>query len=64
MKKLQARENYTLVKKDKSQIYGKLMYSPDTFEDYIEVPDSELEEIQKQIDLKMQEEMKKFEMEV
>lgn len=50
MKKIQSKKNYTLVLSDKSLVLGKLIYAPDTFEDYIEVKDTELEEIQKAID--------------
>lgn len=50
MKKLQSKKNYTFVMKDKSQVLGKLIYAPDTFEDYLEVEDSVAEEIQNAID--------------
>lgn len=57
MKKLQAKDNCTFVSKDKSQIYGKVIYAPDSFRDYMEVDDSEVEEIRKAIESRIQEEM-------
>ena len=59
MKTLQAKEGYVFIKKDKSEVYGSLMYTPDNFDNYTEVLESEAEEIKKAIELKIQEDMKK-----
>ncbi len=59
MKILQAKQGYIYVAKDKSQVYGKLVYTPDNFDNYMEVTDIEAEDIKKAIELKIQEEMKK-----
>lgn len=56
MKKLQAKENYVFVKKDKSEIYGNLIYTPDSFDEtsLIEVIESEAEAIKKAIEEEME----------
>ena len=59
MKTLQAKEGYVFIKKDKTEVYGNLIYTPDNFDNYMEVLESEAEEIKKAIDLKIQEDMKK-----
>ena len=61
MKTLQAKEGYVFIKKDKTEVYGSLMYTPDNFDEtlLIQVTESEAEEIIKAIEAKIQEEMKK-----
>ena len=60
MKTLQAKQGYVFIKKDKSEVYGSIIYTPDNFDDYMEVLEIEVEEIKKAIDLKIQEVMKKY----
>ena len=60
MKTLQAKQGYVFIKKDKTEVYGNLIYTPDNFDDYMEVLEIEAEEIKKAIDLKIQEDMKKY----
>ena len=60
MKILKAKQGYVFIKKDKTEVYGSLMYTPDNFDNYMEVLESEAEEIKKAIDLKIQEDMKKY----
>ena len=60
MKTLQAKEGYVFIKKDKSEVYSSIIYTPDNFDDYMEVLEIEAEEIKKAIDLKIQEDMKKY----
>lgn len=45
MKKLQSKDNYIFVKKDKTDVYGSIMYVPDTFDEtsIIEVSKEEAE---------------------
>ena len=33
MKTLQAKEGYVFIKKDKSEVYGNLIYTPDNFDE-------------------------------
>ena len=61
MKTLQAKEGYVFIKKDKSEVYGSIIYTPDNFDDYIEVTESKAEEVRKAIEAKIMEEMKKYE---
>ena len=60
MKTLQAKEGYVFIKKNKTEVYGNLIYTPDNFDNYTEVLESEAEEIKKAIELKIQEDMKKY----
>ena len=59
MKTLQAKQGYVFIKKDKTEVYGSLIYTPDNFDNYTEVLEIEAEEIKKAIELKIQEDMKK-----
>ena len=59
---IKAKEGYTLVNKDKTFVYGKVLtVNIEDFDDYIEVADSEIEEVRKAIEAKILEDMKKHE---
>ena len=63
MKILQAKEGYVFIKKDKTEVYGSLMYTPDNFDEALitQVTESKAEEVRKAIEAKMLEDMKKYE---
>ena len=63
MKTLQAKEGYVFIKKDKSEVYGNLIYTPDNFDETLitQVTESKAEEVRKAIEAKILEEMKKHE---
>ena len=63
MKTLQAKEGYVFIKKDKNEVYGNLIYTPDNFDETLitQVTESKAEEVRKAIEAKMLEEMKKYE---
>ena len=63
MKTLQAKEGYVFIKKDKSEVYGSLIYTPDNFDETLitQVTESKAEEVRKAIEAKALEEMKKHE---
>ena len=63
MKTLQAKEGYIFVAKDKSQVYGNLIYTPDNFDETLimQVTEAKGEEIRKSIEEEM---MKKYQEEV
>ena len=63
MKTLQAKEGYVFIKKDKTEVYGSLIYTPDNFDETLitQVSESNAEEIKKAIEAKIQEKMKKYE---
>ena len=63
MKTLQAKEGYVFIKKDKSEVYGSVIYTPDNFDETLltQVTESKAEEIRKAIEAKIMEEMKKYE---
>lgn len=60
MKKLKSKDNYVFVKKDKTEVYGNLMCTPDNFDesDLVEVTEAEAEEIRKKLE---EEIMKQYE---
>ena len=59
MKTLQAKQGYVFIKKDKSEVYGNLIYTPDNFDETLltQVTESKAEEIRKSIEEEM---MKKY----
>ena len=59
MKTLQAKQGYIFVAKDKSQVYGNLIYTPDNFDEssLMEVSEAKGEEIKRSIESEM---MKKY----
>ena len=59
MKTLQAKEGYVFIKKDKTEVYGNLIYTPDNFDEALltQVTESKAEEIRKSIEEEM---MKKY----
>ena len=59
MKTLQAKQGYVFIKKDKTEVYGSLMYTPDKFDETLltQVKEDEAEEIRKTIEEEM---MKKY----
>ena len=59
MKTLQAKEGYVFIKKDKSEVYGNLIYTPDNFDETLitQVKEDKAEEIRKSIE---EEIMKKY----
>ena len=63
MKTLQAKEGYVFIKKDKSEVYGNLIYTPDNFDETLltQVTESKAEEVRKAIEAKIMEEMNKYE---
>ena len=63
MKTLQAKEGYVFIKKDKTEVYGSIMYTPDNFDEALitQVKEDKAEEVRKAIEAKMLEEMKKYE---
>ena len=63
MKTLQAKQGYVFIKKDKSEVYGSIIYTPDNFDETLitQVTESKAEEVRKAIEAKMLEEMKKYE---
>ena len=63
MKTLQAKERYVFIKKDKTEVYGSLIYTPDNFDEALitQVKEDKAEEVRKAIEAKMLEEMKKYE---
>ena len=63
MKVLQAKQGYVFIKKDKSEVYGSIMYTPDNFDETLitQVTESKAEEVRKAIEAKMLEDMKKYE---
>ena len=63
MKTLQAKQGYVFIKKDKTEVYGSIMYTPDNFDEALitQVTESKAEEVRKAIEAKMLEEMKKYE---
>ena len=63
MKTLQAKQGYVFIKKDKTEVYGNLIYTPDNFDETLitQVTESKAEEVRKIIEAKMLEEMKKYE---
>ena len=62
MKTLQAKEGYVFIKKDKSEVYGSLMYAPDDFDETLltQVKEDDAEVIRKSIEEEM---MKKYQVE-
>ena len=52
MKTLQAKEGYVFIKKDKSEVYGNLIYTPDNFDETLltQVKEDKAEEIRKSIE--------------
>ncbi len=48
--KIEAEDGYTLVDKDKTAVYSKFAYSPSETTTFIELPDSEAEELRKVIE--------------
>ena len=63
MKTLQAKEGYVFIKKDKSEVYGNLIYTPDNFDETLltQVTEDKAEEVRKAIETKALEDMKKHE---
>ena len=63
MKTLQAKEGYVFIKKDKTEVYGSIIYTPDNFDETLitQVTESKAEEVRKAIEAKMLEDMKKYE---
>ena len=63
MKTLQAKEGYVFIKKDKSEVYGSVIYTPDNFDETLltQVKEDKAEEVRKAIEAKALEEMKKYE---
>ena len=63
MKTLQAKEGYVFIKKDKSEVYGSLIYTPDNFDETLltQVTEDKAEEVRKAIETKALEDMKKHE---
>ena len=63
MKTLQAKQGYVFIKKDKTEVYGSIIYTPDNFDETLitQVTESKAEEVRKVIEAKMLEEMKKYE---
>ena len=59
MKTLQAKQGYVFIKKDKTEVYGSLMYTPDNFDETLltQVKEDEAEEVRKAIEEEM---MKKY----
>ena len=59
MKTLQAKEGYVFIKKDKSEVYGNLIYTPDNFDETLltQVKEDKAEDIRKSIEAEM---MKKY----
>ena len=59
MKTLHAKEDYVFIKKDKSEVYGNLIYTPDNFDETLltQVKEDKAEEIRKCIEAEM---MKKY----
>ena len=55
MKTLQAKEGYVFIKKDKSEVYGNLIYTPDNFDEALltQVKEDKAEEIRKTIEEEM-----------
>ena len=55
MKTLQAKEGYVFIKKDKSEVYGSLIYTPDNFDETLltQVKEDKAEEIRKSIEEEM-----------
>lgn len=55
MKTLQAKEGYVFIKKDKSEVYGNLIYTPDNFDEALltQVKEDKGEEIRKSIEEEM-----------
>ena len=55
MKTLQAKEGYVFIKKDKSEVYGNLIYTPDNFDETLitQVKEDKAEEIRKSIEEEM-----------
>ena len=59
---IKAKEGYTLVNKDKTFIYGKILtVNIEDFDDYIEATDNEAKEVRKAIETKAIEDMKEHE---
>lgn len=60
MKELKAKEGYVFIQKDKTEVYGNLMYTPDNFDesDLIEVTEAEADEIKNKLE---EEAMKQYE---
>ena len=63
MKTLQAKQGYVFIKKDKTEVYGSIIYTPDNFDETLitQVTESKAEEVRKTIEAKMLEDMKKYE---
>ena len=63
MKTLQAKQGYIFVAKDKSQVYGNLIYTPDNFDETLimQVTEDKAQEIRKSIEEEM---MKKYQSEL
>ena len=59
MKTLQAKEGYAFIKKDKSEVYGNLIYTPDNFDEVLltQVKEDKADAIRKSIEEEM---MKKY----
>ena len=59
MKTLQAKDGYVFIKKDKSEVYGNLIYTPDNFDETLltQVKEDKAEDIRKSIEAEM---MKKY----
>lgn len=55
MKTLQAKEGYVFIKKDKTEVYGNLIYTPDNFDETLitQVKEDKAEEIRKSIEEEM-----------
>ena len=59
---IKAKEGYTLVNKDKTFIYGKILtVNTEDFDDYIEATDNEAKKVRKAIETKAIEDMKEHE---
>lgn len=59
MKSFKAKDGYVFVMKDKSQVFGELIYTPDTFDksSIVEVTKEEAEAIQKELEEKAMQQM-------
>ena len=59
MKTLQAKEGYVFIKKDKTEVYGNLIYTPDNFDETLltQVTENKAEAIRQSI---VEELMKKY----
>lgn len=48
--KIEAEENFTLVDKDKKQVYSKVAFAPTEITTFIELPDNVAEELRKSLE--------------